>query len=281
MRGNFTLTPIFKFATRAALAATSFYLAACGAMYFAQRSILFPADTRDVALDVGMVPNASVVEVTTHDNETLKAWWIPPAGAGKPVYLYFQGNAETLANREGRFRLLTAEGEGLLGVSWRGYGGSTGAPSEQGFRQDGIAAYEWLLAQGVAPEQLIIFGESIGTNIALWLSARQDSAALVLDSPYTAVYELAQLRYPWLPVELLARDPMDSMLWVDQIDVPTFVFHCTGDGVVPYAMGEELFAALATPDKRFASIDRECHVPSVQPLMAQLRELERKVTADR
>ena len=133
--------------------------------------------------------------------------------------------------------------------------------------------------QGIAPERLIVFGESIGTNIALWLSARQDTAGLVLDSPYTAVYELAKQRYPWLPVELLSRDPMNSMLWVDEVDVPTFVFHCTGDRIVPYEMGEEVFEALATDDKRFERIERNCHVPSVEPLMAQLRELERKVSA--
>jgi fermentation-respiration switch protein FrsA (DUF1100 family) len=266
-----------KLAFRGILVALGLYLGACALMYVAQRSILFPADTRDVALDVGKVPNARVVELHTADNETIKAWWVPPASEEKPVYLYFHGNAETLASRDGRFTLLTAEGEGLLGVSWRGYGGSSGSPSEEGFRQDALAAYAWLKEQGIAPRRLIIFGESIGTNIALWLSATKDSAALVLDSPYTAIYKLAQQRYPWLPVSLLSRDPMDSMQWVDQIEVPTFVFHCTGDRVVPYAMGQELFTALATNDKRFETIDRECHVPSVQPLMARLRELEGKL----
>lgn len=269
-----------RITVRLVLLAAVLYLAACSAMYFAQRSILFPADPRDVALDVGLVPRASVVELQTVDDETLKAWWVPPTEASKPVYLYFHGNAETLASRDGRFTLLTQDGAGLLGVSWRGYGGSTGAPSEQGLRHDGIAAYEWLLANGIAAERMIVFGESIGTNIALWLSARQDTAALVLDSPYTAVFELAQQRYPWLPVELLARDPMDSMLWVGQVDVPTFVFHCTGDRVVPYAMGEQVFAALGTDDKQFERIERQCHVPSVEPLMAQFRELEQKVATN-
>lgn len=268
-----------KIVVRIGLVIAALYLAACSAMYFAQRSILFPADTSDVALDVNRVPNARVVELHTVDAETLKAWWVPPSSDSAPVYLYFHGNAETLASRDGRFTLLTQEGAGLLGVSWRGYGGSTGSPSEQGFRHDGIAAYEWLMTQGIEPERLIVFGESIGTNIALWLSARQQTGGLVLDSPYTAVYELGQQRYPWLPVELLARDPMNSMLWVDQIDVPTYVFHCTDDRVVPYEMGETVFAALASDDKRFERIERRCHVPSVEPLMAQFRDLEKKVGA--
>jgi pimeloyl-ACP methyl ester carboxylesterase len=266
-----------KIAVRIALAISGLYLLACAALFLAQRSILFPADTRDVALDVGNVPNASVVELHTADNETIKAWWVPPASGDKPVYLYFHGNAETLKSRDGRFTLLTAEGAGLLGISWRGYGGSSGAPSEQGFRQDALAAYEWLGMQGIEPGRLIIFGESIGTNIAVWLSATHDSAALVLDSPYTAIYRVAQQRYPLLPVSLLSRDPLDSMQWAGQVTVPAFVFHCTGDPVVAYAMGQELFAALASADKRFETVERECHVPSVQPLMPQLRELEGKL----
>lgn len=266
-----------KLIVRTLMAVPALYLVACAAMYFAQRSILFPADTRDVALDVGRVPNASVVELHTADAETLKAWWVEPASDTAPVYLYFHGNAETLASRDGRFMLLTRDGAGLLGVSWRGYGGSTGSPSEQGFRRDGIAAYEWLVANGIEPRRLIVFGESIGTNIALWLSAQQPTGALVLDSPYTAITELAQRRYPWLPVALLARDPLDSMPWAAEVDVPAFVFHCTGDRVVPYDMGEQVFAALATQDKEFARIERRCHVPSVEPLLEQLRALERKV----
>jgi fermentation-respiration switch protein FrsA (DUF1100 family) len=110
----------------------------------------------------------------------------------------------------------------------------------------------------------------------MWLAARQEAAGLVLDSPYTAIWRLGQQRYPWLPVEQLSRDPFDSLQWADDIDVPVFAFHCTGDRIVPYAMGEELFAALASSDKQFERIDRQCHVPSVEPLMAQFRELERK-----
>jgi fermentation-respiration switch protein FrsA (DUF1100 family) len=269
-----------KIVVRIALALLGFYLVACAAMYFAQRQILFPADTRDVALDVGLVPRADVVELHTSDGETLKAWWVPPAN-DQPVYLYLHGNAETLATRDGRFGLLTNAGAGLLGVSWRGYGGSTGSPSEAGLRLDAVAAYEWLREQGITPKRLIIFGESIGTGIATWLSSHQPSAALVLDSPYTAIYRIAQRRYPWLPVTLLSRDPLDSLQWAGAITVPVFVFHCTGDRIVPYAMGEELFAALASQDKQLERIDRECHVPSVQPLMAQFRELERKVVEQR
>lgn len=265
-----------KLAARIGLAALGLYLTACLAMFLVQRSILFHPDTRDVALDVGRVPDASVVELITSDDETIKAWWVPPAD-NSPVYLYLHGNAETLASRDLRLGFLSGEGAGVLAISWRGYGGSTGSPSEAGFRLDASTAYEWLMQQGIAPNRVIVFGESIGTGIAVWLSANRDTGALVLDSAYTAIFRVAQQRYPWLPVKLLSRDPLDSLQWADQITVPVLTFHCTGDRLVPFAMGEELLAALASEDKQLVPIDRQCHVPSVQPLMEQFRELENKL----
>jgi hypothetical protein len=254
------------------------YLAACLYMFTVQRGLLFPVDTRDVALDVGTVPNASVVAVQTSDGETLKAWWVPP-GADQVVYLYFHGNSETLESRNERFALLTSEGAGLLATSWRGYGGSTGVPSEAGLRRDALAAYEWLRRQGAAAQRVIVFGESLGTGVALGLIAVQPVAALVLDSPYTAIYHVAEERYPWLPVALLARDPFDSLALVDAATLPVLVFHCTEDRVVPYRMGQALFAALPSADKHFETVAGRCHVPSVALLLPLFRELERKVRA--
>ena len=269
-----------KLLARFTLVVFGLYLAACLAMFLLQRQILFVPGTRDVALDVALVPNAAVIELVTGDGETIKAWWVPPRDANHAVYLYFHGNAETLASRDGRFGLLVAQGAGLLGVSWRGYGGSTGSPSEVGFRLDALAAYTWLHEQGVAPEHLLVFGESVGTGIAVWLSSQQPTGALILDSPYTALDRLAQQRYPWLPASRLMRDHFDSLQWAAAITVPVIVFHCTGDPLVPYAMGQELFAAFGTQDKHFESVERTCHVPSVQPLLPQFRELERKVAAN-
>lgn len=266
-----------KFLTRTSFAIIGLYLALCLAMFLAQRHILFVPGSRDVALDVGKVPNARVVELVTDDGETIKAWWVPPRDDTQPVYLYFHGNAETLATRDGRFGLLTAEGAGLLAVSWRGYGGSTGTPSEQGFKLDAQAAYAWLQQQQMRPRRLLVFGESLGTGIAVWLGSQLGIGALILDSPYTAIWHIAQQRYPWLPVSLLMRDRFDSLQWAGAITVPVFVFHCTGDSIVPYHLGAELFAALASADKQLASIDRQCHVPSVLPLLPQLRALERKM----
>ncbi len=254
------------------------YLGACLVMYLFQRQLLFPADTRDIAMDVTALPRASVVDLTTADGETLRAWWVVPEDAGAPVYLYLHGNGGTLQSRSERLALLTAEGAGVLAVSWRGYGGSTGSPSETGLRHDAVAARDWL-QRNASANPLIVFGESLGSGVALWLVSQYPAAALVLDSAYTAISDVAKQTYPWLPVALLSRDPFNSMAFAADIDVPTLAFHCTEDPVVPYWMGEQLLAALATPDKHLETIPGRCHVPGIEAILPLLRKLEADVRA--
>lgn len=255
------------------LLALSLYVVACLYMYFMQRRFLYYADTTDVAESVGSVPFAVNRELSTSDGEILHAWWVPPRDDSQVIYLYLQGNAETLLNRDKRFGILTFEGAGLLAVSWRGYGGSSGVPSEAGLRLDAIAAYEWLREQ-YASERIIVFGESLGTGIAVWLSSQHPTGGLVLDSPYTSILDVARLHYRWLPVTWLARDRFESLSLAEKITVPVFVFHCTEDPLIPYAMAEQLLAAFPSKTKLFSPMPGKCHVPSVETLMPQFKELE-------
>ena len=249
------------------------YAVACLYMYLMQRDFLYQVDTTDVAAAVSSVPFASNLDLATSDGEILQAWWVPPRDESQVIYLYFQGNAETLLSRDKRFGLLTLEGAGLLAVSWRGYDGSSGVPSEAGLRLDAIAAYEWLQEQ-FATARIIVFGESLGTGIAVWLSSEHPTGGLVLDSPYTSILEVARVRYSWLPVEWLARDRFESISLAKKIDVPVFVFHCTEDPLIPFAMAEQLLAAFQSSTKLFTPVPGACHVPSVEFLMPRFKELE-------
>jgi len=259
------------------------YLAACTYMYLQQRTIVFNPATDDVALNVGHVAGASNVTLSTSDGETLKAWWVAPT-AGRPVYLYLHGNAGTLEGsfsnphgRAERFTALVQEGAGLLAVSWRGYGGSSGSPSEAGFLVDADTALGWLRQQTPA-SNIILFGESLGTGVATQLAAREDFAALVLDSPFTSIVDVGAQRYPWLPVRALSKDHFDSIAVAAAIREPVLIQHCTDDDVVPYAMGRQLFAALAASEKSFRTITGRCHVPSILPQLPLLREFEQRFT---
>lgn len=258
------------------LVAALLYCGACLYMFFMQRSFLYNTDTTDVAELAGSVPRATNLELATADGETLRAWWIPPREDSEVVYLYLQGNAETLSSRDKRFGLLTQQGAGLLAVSWRGYGGSSGEPSEAGLRLDAVAAYEWLEIQ-YDTARIVVFGESLGTGIAIWLSSEHATGGLVLDSPYTTILDVAALRYPWLPVDWLARDRFESLPLATRITVPVFVFHCTEDPLIPFGMAEELLAAFRSQIKLFTPMPGVCHVPSVETLMPKFKQLEAEV----
>ncbi|MDR2212365.1 MAG: lysophospholipase, partial [Pseudomonadales bacterium] len=192
------------------------------------------------------------------------------------VYLYLHGNSETLANRAERLAFLTQHGAGVLALSWRGYGGSSGAPTKEGLQRDALAAYEWLSAR-VASRRIIVFGESLGTAMALELAAERETAALVLDSAYTSIAEVARHDYPWLPVDLLLRDRFDNLTLAPKLSVPVRAMHCRDDYVVPYALGLKLFEAIGGGDKTLTTVERRCHVPNVVALEPALRELEARV----
>jgi fermentation-respiration switch protein FrsA (DUF1100 family) len=265
-----------RLALRVLLWCLGAYLAICAFMFGTQRQLLFHPDPRDVALDVQQVPGARVERLHTSDGETLLSWWVPPATDKSAVYLYLHGNADTLAARAERLAFLSGQGAGVLAVSWRGYGGSTGTPSEAGLRRDALAAYEWLTAR-VEPRRVIVFGESLGTALAVGIAAEHESAALVLDSAFTSIADVARGQYPWLPVDLLLRDRLDSLAFAPRITVPVRTMHCTQDPVVPYALGMALFDAFPSSDKTLTSVEGRCHVPSVAPLGPALRALEQRV----
>jgi uncharacterized protein len=259
------------------------YLAACTYMYVQQRSIVFNPNASDVALSVDQVPSATNVTLQTPDGETLKAWWASPKN-GAPIYLYFHGNAGNLVGsfsnpkgRAERFAGLTLEGAGLLAISWRGFGGSTGEPSEAGFLIDAATALAWVREQ-VPTAKIIVFGESLGTGVAMQLVAKETVAALILDSPYTSIVDVGALRYPWLPVRALSKDHFESLAYAAQITEPVLVQHCNADPTVPYEQGQTLFAAINSSEKLFRTIEGECHVPSILGQVPLLRELEQRFT---
>ena len=148
-----------------------------------QRKILFRCDAAEVdPATLGL--EAKVLRLKTEDGESLVAWSIPPA-PGRPLILYFHGNAGGLDLRVERFRAMAKAGMGVLAIEYRGYASSTGSPSEPGLKLDGEAAYAAAIASGVAPERIVPLGESLGSGVAVALAARHKVGALVLDSPYS------------------------------------------------------------------------------------------------
>jgi len=257
-------------------------VAACAALYVAvfvgllvgQRKILFRCDAAEVdPATLGL--KADTLRLKTKDGEILVAWSIPPA-PGRPMILYFHGNAGGLDLRVERFRAMAKAGMGLLAIEYRGYASSTGSPSERGLKLDGEAAYAAAIASGVAPERIVPLGESLGSGVAVALAARQKVGALVLDSPYSSIADVAAAAYWFVPVRALLRDPFRNDLLIGSVNAPTLMVHGTRDRVVPIRFGEKLFA-LANPPKEFWRVEGAVHLAMGERLAETLDWIARTV----
>lgn len=224
------------------------YVALVGLMYVAQRALMyFPDPSRTAPADAGF-PAAQEIALESGDGTKLIAWSVPPQG-NKPVVVYLHGNGGALRHRVPRFQPLVEAGYGLVALSYRGYGGSGGSPSEEGLIADGRAAFE--LARLKYPDaRIVLWGESLGTGIATAIAAEGLGDAVILEAPFTSTADIAFAAYPFIPVSLLMKDQFRSDARIGKVRVPLLVMHGGRDRVVPMSYGERLFA-LANEPKRF------------------------------
>lgn len=232
------------------------YVALVGLMYVAQRALMYFPDTARISpADAGFA-EAQEIRFESGDGTALIAWHVPPA-AGKPLVLYLHGNGGALRHRVSRLRALTQAGYGILALSYRGYGGSAGSPSEAGLIADGRAAYE-LARLKQSQARIVVWGESLGTGVATAIAAEGMGDALILEAPFTSTADIAFATYPFIPVRLLMKDQFRSDLRIGAVRVPLLVLHGERDRVVPIGYGERLFA-LANEPKRFVRLPAGGH----------------------
>jgi fermentation-respiration switch protein FrsA (DUF1100 family) len=226
-------------------------------MYVFQRSLMYFPDRARTSPAAAGLPQAEEVTLTSADGERLIAWYVPPQAA-KPLVIYFHGNGGALNLRAGRFGWLTADGFGLLGLSYRGYGGSTGKPSETGFLLDASAAYDFATSRYPAG-RIVLWGESLGTGVAVALAAERQVGGLILDAPFTSAADVGAAAYPYVPVRWFMKDSFRSNERIARVKVPLLVLHGERDEVVPIAYGERL-CDLANEPKRMVRIPLGGHV---------------------
>ena len=226
-----------------------FYVGLALLLYFLQRKMVFSPDPTYVAPELVDVKGLVEVELRSTQGHRLVNWYVP-ALAGKPTLLFFHGNGGNVANREDKFRQLTAHGLGVFMLGYRGFGGSEGQPSETAFVEDAQVAYDYLIASGIEPENIVIYGESIGTSVAVQLAAKVKNAAVILEAPMYSVLSIAKDRHPYFPVGTFLRDKFETNKHINNINSPLFVVHGDADGIIPLASGQRLFAAADEP-KRF------------------------------
>lgn len=232
------------------------YCALVAVMYFAQRALMyFPDTARRPPASAGL-PQAEEITLTTSDGERVIAWHVPPRG-DKPVVLYFQGNGGGLDLRAHRFRRLADDGTGLVALNYRGYGGSSGRPSEAGLIADAVAAYDFAAAR-YPVERIVLWGESLGAGVAVALAAERPVARVLLESPFTSAADVATAAYPIIPVRWLMKDQFRSDQRIAKVRVPVFILHGERDRIVPISHGERLYGLINSP-KRFVRLPRAEH----------------------
>lgn len=233
------------------------YVAAALAMYFFQRSfIYFPEPQRTSPADADL-PEVAEKIINTPDGESIVAWYAK-AQPGQPTLLYFHGNAGALETRRERIRKYMNRGRGMFMVSYRGYSGSTGKPTEAANVADAKLAYEALIKDGVRADDIIFYGESLGSGVAIQVALEKPAQGLVLDSPYTSLADRGAEIYWWLPVQSMMSDKYESRSYIGKLKLPIFILHGELDDVVPVAMGRKLFA-LANEPKEIVTLKGAGH----------------------
>lgn len=212
-----------------------------------RRLMYFPGTTYIPPAQAGL---AGVQEkiLATADGERVMAWFSPPK-PGRRTLLYFHGNAGALDTRAERIARYAAEGLGIFIMTYRGFAGSSGSPSEDVNVADANLAYQTLVELGLSPADVVVYGESLGTGVAVQLAAVRPVGGLVLEAPYTSMPDLAALHYPLLalPGRIFMRNRYDTRRHIVSVTAPLLIIHGEADGIIPVEMGREIHALAGSP----------------------------------
>ena len=240
-------TGIVGFMVGAVIAIGGLYLAMLAFLWATQRSHVFhpgpgPLDLADSAVAQYMRP----IDVRTKDGLTLTAWYAP-AKPGRRTIVYLHGNAGTLADRDLRVLPYLEHGYGVLLVGYRGYGGNPGEPTEPGLYEDARAHLDWSAAQGIHPDEIVLYGESLGAAIAIQMAMERTIAALALEAPFASIVLSARARYPLFAFDWLIKDKFASIDKICTVRVPLFVIHGARDLVTPQRFGRMIYDRAQQP----------------------------------
>ncbi len=249
---------------------------ACSIMFFEEKLIYFPSkypvglwDTERLSgWHGGVAAKAEDAWIRTEDGLQIHGWYVFPEQPGengarvpaatRHVILWFHGNAGSIADRFDMALGFLEFPARVLMIDYRGYGRSEGSPSEKGLYKDARAAWNYLLKErGHRPEEIVLFGKSLGGGPAVQLATEVDPAGLIVQSSFTSIPDMASRIFPVLPRALI-RTKMDSLSKIGKVRIPKLIVHSPADEVVPYDMGQKLFEA-AAPPKTFYEVPNAGH----------------------
>ena len=218
-------------------------------VYFFQRKLLYHPFSPQIT-GKGLIHNFETINFKTSDNFELKGWF-HLKNSNKKTILFLHGNAGNLDNRIYKLNSLGNLDVNFLIIAWRGYSGSTGKPSEFGLYQDAKSALNWLNLKGVTDEKIILYGESLGTSIAIEVGQNKDFAGMILESPFTSMIDVGRKHYPIFPIKLLLKDKYESKNKIKNIKFPVLIMHGEKDKIVPFYMGKEIYNLANKPKSKY------------------------------
>jgi len=239
--------------------------------YFYQRNLLYhPSENNYQGDNINF--NYQEVFIEVEENINLKSWIIKKDLKNYKTILFFHGNAGDLTNRIHKLNELNKLDVNILIISWRGFSGNAGKPTEKNLYHDGKKSVEWLNDYGVKNKKIVLYGESLGTGVATELAQDNSFAGVILESPFTSIADTAKIYYPYLPIDLLIKDRYDSSKKIKNINTPILIMHGKKDDVVPFKMGEELFDKANQPKFSYFSENDDHMMEFNDQLMNSLRK---------
>ena len=209
-------------------------------LYFYQRNLLYLPNENNYSQDKISV-DIQKVKILTSDNIELLGWYHEKNLRDYKTLVYFHGNAGSLENRIYKLNHFKDMNINFLIIAWRGFSGNNGKPSEKGLYKDGQSALNWLYSKGIKEENIIVYGESLGTGVATHLSQNKNFAGIILETPFTSMIDAAKRFYPYIPVSLLLKDKFDNKIKIKNVSAPVLIMHGEADQIVPFWMGKKIF----------------------------------------
>ena len=224
-------------------------------VYFYQRNLLYHPSENNYQNDTIQF-NHQEIFIKVNDEIKLKSWIINKDLKNFKTLVFFHGNAGDLSNRIYKLNELDKLNINILLISWRGFSGNEGYPTEKNLYEDAEAAIKWLNKKKVSNSQIILYGESLGTGVAVEIASKNNFNSIILESPFTSIENSAKIYYPYLPVRFLLKDRYDSISKIKKINSPILIMHGRKDDIVPFFMGKKLFEKANSPkDSYFTDID--------------------------
>ena len=215
-------------------------------LYFYQRNLLYHPNENNYSGDKISV-DIEKVKIQTADNIELLGWYHEKNLKDYKTLVYFHGNAGSLENRIHKLNHFQDMNINFLIIAWRGFNGNKGKPSERGLYLDGKSTIDWLIKKGVNEENIILYGESLGTGVATHLAQNKNYAGVILETPFTSMVDAAKNFYPYIPVNLLLKDKFENFKKVKNINIPILVMHGEIDQIVPFSMGKKIYEIANNP----------------------------------